>query len=278
MEPAYLSSKILSIAEERLQDRVNLDLLYCCSSSEIPAKNDRVTPYILQAIESTENISTSYMFFQIIRKYSGSSNLVFHKYWEKIGQELQMFDKSTGEYSSLLNRISHRYSFFDHGNENGAFEKLLTTLIMEDFESGLGQIIPKYVASLSPFLLGIGYFHMPEEFRYKFVNKIIGMQEQYTAYDILRISRGVELCLRRSRNPEYGRNPSGLRTDLCRIDNMLDSCVESRLKQSTFNANTLLIRSLGLRKGLIYMFPITDLHCVNFISLQPQKTLPYFIN
>lgn len=249
LEPACLSTQILSIAEERFKNRVNLELLYCCSITQDPEKADTLTPYILKCIDENDEIGSSNYFFQIVRAFRGHTDLILHKYWNKIAQQLQACDKTTESFSNLLNRVSYQYSFFDHGHESKHFEQITSELIMKDIENGLSKFIPKKIANYSTFLLGIGYFHMNDRSRNDFIQKIIDMREQFTSYDILRISRGLQLSLRKLRYNQQIPNIRNYRNDLYKIDSLLDECIEKNLKTSSFNAKSLLIRSLWLRKG-----------------------------
>lgn len=100
----------------------------------------------------------------------------------------------------MLAKYCHRYMHFNN-NLNGTyryipFEKAMVKLLIDDLNQGIGSLVPSRFSKAAAFILSYG--HTPRDkhiFPEFIVQKIEAMQEQFTIYDCLQLTRGIEIAL-----------------------------------------------------------------------------------
>lgn len=201
LEPGKAIVPILQVAESRIEKSSathNIALLYCCSLTKIPEKNKRIIEYIDAYLDTgPSDVINDGFLFQILRQNILSSRNEYDKYWSIVATELAAMDPDRmPNFDNMLMKVCYRYSHFD-GNQRGQyrhlqFEKVAVKLAIDEIETGISGMIPRNFIRLASFLLGYASRQTTHRFPKNFLQQIEEMKRQYTVYDILQLSQGVE--------------------------------------------------------------------------------------
>lgn len=207
-EPGAVVAPIVRLAEKRILEQSsatnnynyhNVPLLYCCSMTEIPEKNNRIINCLDAYLDTmpTDIVNDS-LLFQMLRRNKQSARNVYDKYWSKVATELAAMDpKRTPNFDNMLSKACYRYCYFDNSQRGQyrhlPFEEIATKLVIDEINTGISGMIPRKFVKLATFLLGFGSHQTTHRFPENFVQRVEDMVRQYTVHDILQLSRGVEL-------------------------------------------------------------------------------------
>lgn len=112
----------------------------------------------------------------------------------------QIISNPSLQENYILAKYCHRYMHFNN-NLNGTyrfipFEKAIVKLIVNDLDKGITAILPSKFAKAASFIMSYG--HTPHD-KYKFpefiIRKLEDMQEQFTIFDCLQLTRGIQIAL-----------------------------------------------------------------------------------
>lgn len=119
-------------------------------------------------------------------------------YWSKVTREI--ISQPSQQENYMLAKHCHRYMHFNN-NLNGTyrhipFEKAVVKLLIDDLDKGITSLLPSRFTKTASFILAYG--HTPRD-KYIFpefiVGKIEAMQEQFTIFDSLQLTRGIQIAL-----------------------------------------------------------------------------------
>lgn len=209
LEPGAIVAPIMRLAENRLQRSPadglhNIPLLYCCSMTEIPEKNQHILNCLDAYMDTTTDTVNDSLLFQMLRHNKKSVTEIYDKYWSKVATELASMDpKQTVNYDNMLSKACYRYCNFDNSQRGRyrylPFEKVAMKLVIEEIETGISGMVPRKFVKLATFLLGFGSHQITHRFPESFVQRIEDMARQYTVHDLHQLSRGVELFYTRGK-------------------------------------------------------------------------------
>lgn len=126
----------------------------------------------------------------------------------------------------MLRKVYHRYMYFNN-NLGGTYrnfhlEKNMLSMLVEILRQQSG-LLPQKIANMSAFIIS---YSTKSEIPKDIVEKLLQCGPQYSIFDTLILSRGIEINLALNRN-NTKRTLMEQITALCR---MLDSCTEEHLK------------------------------------------------
>lgn len=112
----------------------------------------------------------------------------------------EIISNPSEQENHILAKHCHRYMHFNN-NLNGTyryipFEKAVVKLIVNDLDKGITALLPSKFVKAASFILSYG--HTPRD-KYVFpefiVSKLEDMQEQFTIFDCLQLTRGIQIAL-----------------------------------------------------------------------------------
>lgn len=79
--------------------------------------------------------------------------------------------------------------------KNFVFEKTLVNLLVKDLDEGITSFVPSRFSKSASFILAYGHTSDNHIFSESIVRKIEAMQEQFTVFDCLQMTRGMQVAL-----------------------------------------------------------------------------------
>ncbi|MPC23680.1 hypothetical protein E2C01_016737 [Portunus trituberculatus] len=173
--------------------------------------------------------------FKALRYFKTSNPKLCDAFWIKsmnsVEEELKNIPLHfLGMKEMTRRKVYQRYMYFNNNlggtYRNFALERTMSTLLMEDLETCCG-LMPNKVASMAAFIIGYSSREGIPESVYE---KVISCGPQFSIYDTMSISRGIQISLALNRK-NLQRKLMQQITTICR---MLDARTEEFLKVCLF--------------------------------------------
>lgn len=135
---------------------------------------------------------------QIIRLLKISDEKICNEYWSKVKREIISNPSQREHY--ILAKYCHRYMHFNN-NLNGTyrhipFEKAVVKILTDDLDKGITSLLPSKFTKAASFILSYGHTARDKYIFPEFIiQRIEAMQEQFTIFDCMQLTRGIQIAL-----------------------------------------------------------------------------------
>ncbi|XP_042241937.1 FAST kinase domain-containing protein 1, mitochondrial-like [Homarus americanus] len=234
LEPREIFTKIQQYSVSQIEVSKNSitgpELLYLAPFGSLNRKK-YFEELVAEQLDNAEFYDYIGVIFKTLRYIKTSNTKLCNAFWTKSMKAVEReIDQTTnfqlGFEEILRRKVYHRYMYFNN-NLGGTYrnyhmEKNMSSLLLKDIRSPTG-LVPNKLASMSAFLISYDSREgLPEDI----VEKIIQYGSQFTSFDVLNLSRGVQITL--ALNPKNTRRR--LMEQITAICRMLDTCAEEQLK------------------------------------------------
>ncbi|KAG0713599.1 FAST kinase domain-containing protein 1, mitochondrial [Chionoecetes opilio] len=220
-----------------------------------PFTSLKMRPYferlIVEQLDQKDFYEYIMVLFKALRYFKTSNRKLCDAFWIKsmnsVEEELKSSSHSfLGMKEIARRKVYQRYMYFNNNlggtYRNFALERTMSNLLLDDLKTTVG-LLPSKVANMAAFIISYSSREGIPELVYE---KVILCGPQFSMYDTLTISRGIQISLALNRkNPQ--RTLMQQITTICR---MLDAKTEEYLKAATtLNHVTNLVRGYLNRRG-----------------------------
>uniref|UniRef100_A0A336KMZ3 CSON011909 protein n=1 Tax=Culicoides sonorensis TaxID=179676 RepID=A0A336KMZ3_CULSO len=250
LEPWNMIPKLVKRSDELMKTSPCPELLACSLIETVPEKRRNLSKVAQDLVETLDPASETAVpsLFKALRLLKTSNMALCDKYWDKVVTDIR------SESNTIFNTVRHIHRYM-HFNNNLAgtyrhreFERVITEFLLRELTYGLSAFMPSAFARAVSFIVAYSNNLVRDEMMPDFIlDKIESMSGQFSIYDCLRMSKGIQIA--HELRYRYF-IPAREAPYLLKLEEILNNCAERHINQANLNIDdvNLILKAFNARK------------------------------